>query len=549
MPFNESNKCVSLYNASNVPSISSAQRSTIDKNAFLMKLTGGEAGGLGEKSYKPKVELFFGQIVNGFDIETNPPTLASIPLKEENDCGYAIKILEDVNNQSKVSINYLNSNSGINIYSSNAKLAFETLYTGNASHISPTTLSNGYVLNDFTVFTNGSEQISVVQDTELGLNKNYLDFTPSANGDYGTKFIKHTTNILPNNEQVDSIFNVFVSEIDVNDGYTSFIVGNLSKSSLSASANVTIQIEASKLFDVGDIIRIQDKDNVNNYLVGTVVSYSSPNLTFSFTNKETILTDRLNAGSSVFINGINDWKALSDYSNCLSTCFTEENGAETVISLRDRYTASNLIGFRYKHLRTKTNNGLRDYSNKISFTNNSFNQQTSQKTVSLRKAVGDEILSFERIGNRSYIKSQYNGKSSLINKNKFSIISYGFYKVNGVYRYFNGYYKNFSLDPTSYSEHFLTNPRQFLLTAGCSTYLTTYPNYRRYFSHKLYEILSYRNIENLQSLQPCNIIVDNLMQKYQNKAFFSPSEMQSNYNIYYSKADRPNIYGKVNILS
>ena len=162
MPFNESNKCVSLYNASNVPSISSAQRLTIDKNAFLMKLTGGEAGGLGEKSYKPKVELFFGQIVNGFGIETNPPTLASIPLKQENDCGYAVKILEDVNNQSQVNINYLNSNSGINIYSSNAKLAFETLYTGNASHISPTTLSNGYVLNDFTVFTNGSEQISVV---------------------------------------------------------------------------------------------------------------------------------------------------------------------------------------------------------------------------------------------------------------------------------------------------------------------------------------------------------------------------------------------------
>lgn len=549
MPFNESNKCVSLYNAETVPSISSSQRNTIDKYAYLMKLTGGQAGGLGEKSYKPKVELFFGQIVNGFDIETNPPTLASISLKEENDCGYAIKIVEDVNNLSQININYINSNSGINIYSTNSKLAFETLYTGNASHISPTTLSNGYVLNDFTVFTNGSEQISVVQDTDLGLDKNYLDFTPSSNGDYGTKFIKHATNISASNAQVDSMFNVFVSEIDVNDGYISYIVNDLSKSSLSASANVTVEIEASKLFDVGDIIRIQDKDNINNYIVGTVVSYSSPNLTFSFTNKETILTDKLDAGSPIFINGINEWKALAGYSNCLSTCFTDENDTETANSLRSRYTAANAIGFRYKHIRTKTNNSIIDYSNRISFTNNSFNEITSSKTPQLTRAIGDETINFERIGNRSYVKSQYNGKSSLINKNKFSIISYGFYKVNGIYRYFNGYYKTFSLNPTSFTEHFLTNPRQFLLTAGCSTLFATDGTYRRYFTHKLYEILSYRNIENLQSLQPCNIIIDNLIQKYQQKAFFSPSEIQSNYDIYYSKVDRPNIYGKVNTIS
>ena len=70
----------------------------------------------------------------------------------------------------------MNPTSGVNIYSSSNQLPFSSLNSGVAqSQTAGTNLTNGTSVNNFSILTNGTETVSVIEDTELGLNKNYLD--------------------------------------------------------------------------------------------------------------------------------------------------------------------------------------------------------------------------------------------------------------------------------------------------------------------------------------------------------------------------------------
>ena len=132
----------------------------------------------------------------------------------------------------------------------------------------------------------------------------------------------------------------------------------------------------------------------------------------------------------------------------------------------------------------------------------------------------------------------------MISKNKFSIISYGFYKQNNVFNYFQGHYKNIKIHPTAFPR-LISDPKSFLFILGVSSY-NNQGVYKPYYTHKLYEVLCYKNLQYLNTGQPQSIIVDYLIQKYKEKAFFgNNTEIQTADNIYYSQADRPNIFGKV----
>jgi len=421
-------------------------------------------------------------------------------------------------------------------------LKFSNLYKADASSkTAGVPLANGESVNNFNILTDGSETVSVVQDTELSLNKNYLDFTSASYGNYSTKFLKKNVSEATESE---SIFNVFVSEIDVNIGYVSYITSPILKSSFSASGttSVTIIIQSGKLFSNGDFIRVQDLSNPNNFAIGTVTSYATPNLTdltVTFDSRSVQLD--LPAGSSVCIENVNN--KSGSRSHCISTIFTDVNSTETYDSLRMKYATGSLFGFRFTHERSITNNNIIDYSNEIRFLRNNFRQDNAE--------VQNELVGFEskfnRIGNRNYLKSQYNGKDQLISKNKFSIISYGFYKENNLYRYFNGYYKNFEISSNTF-DSLLVDPKNYLLTVGNGAAMsnTGADYYKPYYTHKLYEILSYRNLQYMNTYEPQKIIIDNLISKYKEKAFFSnPSEIQTTDDIYYSAIDRPNILGKV----
>ena len=547
MPLNLPNRIVSLHDVS-LPSQPS--NADLPKNPQLMNLIGGAGGDAGEKSYKPKIQFSLGldadsQSSSPLDVQTNGPYYIQ-EIKEENDCGHAIKILYSNTNKSEVNIEYLNPTSGVNIYSSSNQLPFSSLNSGVAqSKTAGTNLTNGTSVNNFSILTNGTETVSVIEDTELGLNKNYLDLTSSNVGDVGTKFLKLNVSSATD---ADSIYNVFVSEIDVNEGYVSYITSSILKSSLSytAATTLTVSIQSSKLFSNGDIVRIQDLTDNSNFAIATVSSYSSTNLVVVFDIQEPktdkFLKKDLPVGSSVSINQINNWD--KDFSNCISTFFTDSSNTETVSTLRNKFNVPLANGLRFKHQRQVTNNNIIDYNNRLSYISNNFSQTSAETELTLRNVKGHPDFDVYRIGNRGYLKSQYVGRDQLISKNKFSIISYGFYKQNNVFNYFQGHYKNIKIYPTAFPK-LLSDPKSFLFILGVSSY-NNQGVYKPYYTHKLYEVLCYKNLQYLNTGQPQSIIVDYLIQKYKEKAFFgNNTEIQTADNIYYSQADRPNIFGKV----
>ena len=547
MPLNLPNRIVSLHDVS-LPSQPS--NADLPKNPQLMNLIGGAGGDAGEKSYKPKIQFSLGldadsQSSSPLDVQTFPPYYTK-EIKEENDCGHAIKILYSNTNKSEVNIEYLNPTSGVNIYLTSNQLPFSSLNSGVAqSKTAGTNLTNGTSVNNFSILTNGTETVSVIEDTELGLNKNYLDLTSSNVGDVGTKFLKLNVSSATD---ADSIYNVFVSEIDVNQGYVSHITSSISPGSLSytATTNLTVSIQSSKLFSNGDVVRIQDLTDNSNFAIGTVSSYSSTNLVVVFDIQEPktdkFLKKDLPVGSSVSINQINNWD--KDFSNCISTFFTDSSNTETVSTLRNKFNVPLANGLRFKHQRQVTNNNIIDYNNRLSYISNNFSQTSAETELTLRNVKGHPDFDVYRIGNRGYLKSQYVGRDQLISKNKFSIISYGFYKQNNVFNYFQGHYKNIKIYPTAFPK-LLSDPKSFLFILGVSSY-NNQGVYKPYYTHKLYEVLCYKNLQYLNTGQPQSIIVDYLIQKYKEKAFFgNNTEIQTADDIYYSQVDRPNIFGKV----
>lgn len=546
MPLNLPNRIVSLHDVS-LPL--QPPNANLPKNPQLMNLIGGAGGDAGEKSYKPKIQFSLGEDADSqssspLDVQTFTPYYTK-EIKEENDCGHAIKILYSNTNKSEVNIEYLNPTSGINIYLSSNQLPFSNLYSGVAqSKTAGTNLTNGTSVNNFSIFTNGTETVSVVQDTELGLNKNYLDLTSPNYGDVGTKFVKLN---ISSATDADSIYNVFVSEIDVNQGYVSYITSSILQSSLSytATTTLTISIQSSKLFSNGDVIKVQDLTDSSNFVVGTVSSYASTNLVVVFDQQNKngqFLKKDLPVGSSVFIEQINNWD--KNFSNCISTFFTDSSNIETVDTLRNRFNVPLLNGLRFKHQRQITNNNIIDYINRFSYISNNFSQTSAETELAIRNVKGDPNFDVYRIGNRDYLKSQYVGRDQLISKNKFSIISYGFYKQNNVFNYFQGHYKNIKIYPTAFPS-LLSDPKSFLFILGVSSY-NNQGVYKPYYTHKLYEVLCYKNLQYLNTGEPQSIIVDYLIQKYKEKAFFgNNTEIQTADDIYYSQVDRPNIFGKV----
>lgn len=554
MSFLSSLKLVSLYD-NNLPKLNVDALKALPTKTQMLEIFGGKGGNIGEKSYKPLIEFKegVGTPNSALDVQTDlGDRFYAKEIKDENDCGHAIKIIENSSNKSQVNIGYINSTSDINIYASSEQLKFANLYSGVAT--TANLYNNGSTVADFTVRTNGTEQIETILDTELGLNKYYFDLNGSSSGNTCTKFL--TKNVNNASTDTTNLLNVFVSEIDVNDNYISYIVSDPIPQN-QTSTSVTITIETAKAFASGDIIIIGDITNDSNYIFGTVTSYNSGtgSLSFHF-NKENRrgVSVSFPIGSFVTIYQIYQWSIIDGtaFSHCISTAYTDTNITPDVSSLRESYSSVGLDGFRFKYKRSKTNNSIIDYKNKFTWFKNSFLKNISfadpnslQYNIVNNGDTGDPNFNFDRIGDRQYLKSQYTGVPQLIRKNKFSIMFNGFYQYNSYYQYFHGYYKsNFIMQQLHKS--MLVDPKNYLITLGSGAYRYDVNNFRPYFSHKLYEILSYRNIQDLNTGNPQRIIVDYLIKKYKEKALFGSSEIQNNKDIYYSQVDRPNIFGKIN---
>lgn len=552
MSFLASLKTVSLYD-NDLPKINANDKQKYPKKTQVVNLIGGVGGDIGEKSYKPVVEFYEGLGTENSVLDIQNDSISKFlttEINSENDCGHAIKIIQDSSNKSQVNIGYINPTSGINIYSSSEDLKFANLYSGVAT--TATSYSNGNTVLDFIVRTNGTEQIQTILDTENGLNKYYFDMSGGSVGlDTCSKFL--TKNVTSATDAT-SLLNVFVSEIDMNNTYVSYIDdGFISKNVTSGS--ITITIEAAKAFLNGDEIIIGDINNDNNYIFGIVTSYNIGTgiLTFTFAGASPNRVD-LFVGSFVTIYRAYLWfvSNAETLSHCISTTWSASS-SPSYSDLREAYTAANAFGFRFKYKRSKTNNNILDYKNQFTWFKNSyvktFNDSPTfsdfQRFIQSGGASGDPEFKFDRIGNRSFLKNQYSGLPDFIRKNKFSILFNGFYPYNNTFKYFHGYYRSI-FNMTRLHSTMLTDPKNYLVTVGSGAFKDNNLNFKPYFSHKLYEVLSYRNLQDLNTGNPQRIIVDYLISKYKEKAFFGSSEIQNNKDIYYSQVDRPNIFGKIN---
>jgi len=543
MPFNEFNDVASYY-GNELPSIDTNTVKNLPTTAQILKLEGGKPGDLGEKSYKPIVSFCQGSVSDGGDALINK-TIHEINIKTENDCGYALKIKQDANNKSEVNIGYINPSSGVNIYLSSNNLQFTKLISGSVE--SSTSFADGSVIKDFTVSTNGISLISSVLDTDLGLNKYYLDMNDGVDcSKFLTATISDSSSGTPSiAETLTDLLNVYVVETDVNDAYLSYINAN-QEFIKGSSASVTI--EASKSFSTGNVVRIQE--STVKYIIGTITGYNSVTGQLDINNismpsGSSIGKLTLALGSFVTINEIYD-PALKDLtSHCVSITSTLETNANNVF--KNYFRASGTAGFRFTYQKEKTNT-ISESKNLFSIYSDSF--------LSSSKGVDDARFFFpripfvnfitDRITQRDYIRSQYSGaKSVLIRKNKFSIVFNGFYSGgrDNTSNYFNGSYGN--VIGGRPDVNLLKNNNDVKILIGNGAELNTNGSYSPYFTMKLYEVLVYKNIAGLSTGKPQRIICDYLVSKYKNKAFFDTSEIQTDAPIYYSQADRPNIFGKV----
>ena len=536
MPFNPKNDTVYYYNYDEkLPEVAST--ANIPDKAQILQLKGGNGGGLGEKSFKPQIVFAKGEVTDGGDAQTTE-NINTYGFGSENDCGFAIRINEDVNNKSQVNIGYINSASAINIYLSGNDLQFTKLISGSVESL--VSLANTAIIKDFTVNTNVPSPILSVLDTDLGLNKYYFDMNDGVDC---SKFLKATISD-PNGatpaikEPLIDLLNVYVVETDVNDDYLSYINAN-QEFKKNVSANVTI--EAAKTFSTGDVIRIQE--STVKYIIGTITGYNSVNgqLAITTTSTSSGLPITLALGSFVTINEIYD-PALKDLtSHCVSITSTLETNANSIF--KQYFSAGGTAGFRFTYQKEKTNT-ISESKNKISFYHDNF-----VLFGAVNYSIGtynSPLFRTDRITQRDYIRSQYSGaKSVLIRKNKFSIIFNGFYSGgrNNTSNYFSGSYG--SVQAAFANIETVADNNNVTILIGNGAELRANGSYSPYYTMKLYEALVYKNIANLRSGNPQRIICDYLVSKYKNKAFFDSSEIQTDAPIYYSQSDRPNILGKV----
>ena len=544
MPFNPKNNTVFYYNYDEkLPEVIST--TDIPEKAQILQLKGGNGGRLGEKSFKPQIIFAQGEVTDGGDAQTSQ-NINTYEFGSENDCGFAVKINEDVNNKSQVNIGYINSTSAINIYLSGNDLQFTKLISGSVE--TSTSFADGVTVKDFTVSTNGTSLISSVLDTDLGLNKYYFDMNDGTAD--CSKFLTATISD-PNGatpaikEPLTDLLNVYVVETDVNDAYLSYINAN-QEFIKGSSASVTI--EASKSFSTGNVVRIQE--STVKYIIGTITGYNSVTGQLDINNismpsGSSIGKLTLALGSFVTINEIYDPALQYIISHCVSITSTLEVNTNNLF--KNLFGSKNTSGLRFVYQKEKTNT-IPESKNLFSIYSDGF--LSSYKEVSDPRFFfpGIPFVNFttDRITQRDYIRSQYSGaKSVLIRKNKFSIVFNGFYSGgrDNTSNYFNGSYGN--VIGGRPDVNLLKNNNDVKILIGNGAKLNTNGSYSPYFTMKLYEVLVYKNIANLRSGNPQRIICDYLVSKYKNKAFFDSSEIQTDAPIYYSLSDRPNILGKV----
>ena len=537
MPFKQSINTV--VEKDSLPKLSDAQKAANPVLSALIALQGGQGGFFGEKSYKPKVVLAEADIASS-QLTIDPTKIfpySTTEIKSENDCGYAVNFKTDASNQCDFTLGEYDPYNNLNIYAPSQLLPFSYLYTGGVS--SSDVLASGSAVGDFTLQTfNGAHYLSGDLDTELNLNKYYLELRNS--GAINEPFYLQKSidfNLVDN-----SVFIFYVAQTDLVSGYATYNTGVINfNNNTNGIASVTGGFYDT-LFKEEDTIRI---DHPSGYYYAyaeiTAKNASTDVYTFKITQSGNFpRTDKVSfpLGSSVSI--------YDDDSNKLSIC-APSDAAPIGIDSYNAFYSDRKDGFQFK-IDKKVTTNHKELNNSLTFTND---KNLFKNNISDTNAISIDF-SFPRIGNRKYMQDQYGTdliKNQIKNKSKFNIFFHGF---EGNLSQSND---NTSQAVTNYScgneVSFFVSDRQIeqdilgSLSLGQKTIEliigSPIRSERCYYSNRIYEVLIYIDLKSSDIPK----VLAGLSKKYSQKTnFSSPVEFQTS-DMYYSIADKINILGKI----
>lgn len=509
------------------------------KNPFssLVILQGGQGGSFGEKSFKPKVILAEANIVSSeltLDSSQISNCYSTTEIKTENDCGYAIDFKTDASNQCDFNIGEYSPYDNLNIYAASQILPFSDLYTGGVSSSTP--LSHGDAIGSFTLITDPGAPwyLTPTLDTELNLNKYYLELRNSS--DINDAFyLQKAINFSDVNT---SVFVFYVAQTDLVSGYATYNTGVIDITTTNPPTGGFFDT----LIDVGDIVYISHPSGYYGVEAKITAKNGTTNIyTFNVEKSNNVPPNQVifPVGSSVSIIDATSSNKLSIWN---------ENPPSNIDLYNDLYSNA-AYGLQYNIAKKVTTNH-KEIFNSVFFTVDKklFSDQTTPQEIS---------ASFERIGNRTYMQDQYGTdvvKNQIKNKSKFNIFYHGFERLIS---------KN-NTDTTqaitTYSCGSDTSPFVFQsqvnqdiigslqkdgktvkLIVGSPIKKINNLNTRCYYSNKIYEVLIYIDLKS----SDIEKVLLGLSKKYSQKtSFSSPVEFQST-DMYYSETDKINILGKI----
>lgn len=535
MPFtSKPNPLVSLYDKQSIPSIPLTVFQALPNESSFLKLIGGNGGALGEKSFKPQVFLSQADFT---DASTRPDFTAIDKnffsfneIKSENDAGYAIRFANSAS--CTLNLGAYSEFPDLNIYQKSNLFSYDYLYSGITNSNSP--ISNGGSYGDFTLeSTDGS--ITPVQDTSLSLNKYYIDLRPT--GYVNSSDVPFTTYVqlkknLTNLNSLQNLFMFHVVDFDILDIFAPYLTSN-GLTYTKRSKEVIISNISTNGFTVNDRIKIEHPEGY--YAIAGIVKSTSPLTIKGEENADDIIKEinLPNSDSIIFPPGSsvsvleqntinNDPLVPTQEQKAIFSSFS--NGLNFILSVdKKRSSGAGAV--------------TKEIFNNLYFKSNSYSD-------GFRSSINQ---GFERIGSRKYVQDQYGSdanKLAIKNKSKFGIVYHGCtVNDNSTFTFRCGLNHNEIYTETFQSTSpFRSDSLDYVIANGISNQAEG--GNHMYYSNKIYEVLVYKDLNFNLGVDPVDLIISSLINKYKNRAFFSSVEFQ-NSDMYYTSADRINILGKV----
>jgi len=535
MPFtSKPNPLVSLYDKQSIPSIPLTVFQALPNESSFLKLIGGNGGALGEKSFKPQVFLSQADFT---DASTRPDFTAIDKnffsfneIKSENDAGYAIRFANSAS--CTLNLGAYSEFPDLNIYQKSNLFSYDYLYSGITNSNSPISNSGSY--GDFTLeSTDGS--ITPVQDTSLSLNKYYIDLRPT--GYVNSSDVPFTTYVqlkknLTNLNSLQNLFMFHVVDFDILDIFAPYLTSN-GLTYTKRSKEVIISNISTNGFTVNDRIKIEHPEGY--YAIAGIVKSTSPLTIKAEENADDIIKEinLPNSDSIIFPPGSsvsvleqntinNDPLVPTQEQKAIFSSFS--NGLNFILSVdKKRSSGAGAVA--------------KEIFNNLYFKSNSYSD-------GFRSSINQ---GFERIGSRKYVQDQYGSdanKLAIKNKSKFGIVYHGCtVNDNSTFTFRCGLNHNEIYTETFQSTSpFRSDSLDYVIANGISNQAKG--GNHMYYSNKIYEVLVYKDLNFNLGVDPVDLIISSLINKYKNRAFFSSVEFQ-NSDMYYTSADRINILGKV----